>query len=229
MSARRSRPRRGVAGLTLAEVLVASSAFLVVMAIGIGAVRVVERAGQHLKNRSEPRQQLRTLVGHLQSDLRAASFVFNYHRPVLFGGGLGHDFQGAPMPWPEGEPVDSVLWARAESAEPETTFSVEGLFLQPYPLEKAPFSGARLAVLASAREVVSDSPGRPVDIPIDSLAGYTQQARRFEISAPPGGLKVWYSPTADGLVLQFALAHRNESGGLTEQSYRTQFTMRNNR
>ncbi len=216
-------------GLTIAEVLVASSCFLLVMTIGLGAVEVVKRAGDHLKNRSEPRQQLRALVGHLQTQVRAAAFVFPATGPVNFGGGHSHTFSGAPPIWPEQPPAESLLWASAESAEIQPTYRVQGLYLKEDTSANRAFDGAHVAILAEVSQTPTTVPGNPAGIVLGSLESGTSAFRRFALAAPSDGLRVWLTPSADGAIFEFVLGHKNQTGAITRQLYRTQFTMRNNR
>lgn len=213
-------------GISMAEVMVASFAFMIVMMIGAGALQVVKRASQHLEGRSLPRQQLRALLGHLQRDVRAATFLFDPHLGVRFGTAFSHQYEGAPTAV---EVKDEILFALAESPDNAPTYTVMGLFLQPDPSPTAGFREAHRMVLASVSGMSGATPGSPADIPLGSLPAARAEVRTFATASPEGGLKIRRSASGDGLSFEFVIGHRNEGEKVTLETYQSQLTMRNNR
>jgi hypothetical protein len=201
--------RHGTRGLSMVEVLVASSLFLVVMMVGAGALKVVKRTGDHLKARGEPRQQLRALLGHLQREVRAACFVYDPHLSIDFGGGFSHVFEGAPQPSPA-LPRSEVVLALAESPDTEPAYTVMALFLQPEPATQAPYEGAHRVVLASVPGQTGPTLGSPADIPLASLPSNLAQVRTFATASPADGLRISRSDSGDGLNFEFMIGHRTE-------------------
>ena len=220
--------RRAHAGLSLVEVMVASSAFLVVMMIGAGALKVVKRTGDHLKGRGEPRQQLRVLLGHLQHEVRAACFVYDPHLTVNFGNGHQHEFEGGPEISPA-PAKNEVILAMAETAETEPPYTVMALFLQPDLPGKGAYEGSHRIVMASVPGQNGPTPGSPADIPLASLPVGQAEVRTFGTASPSDGLRVQLSPSGDGLAFELVIGHRNEGGQLLFETYQTQLTLRNNR
>jgi hypothetical protein len=214
-------------GLSIVEVLVASSAFLVVMMIGVGALHVVKQAGDHLKGRSLPRQQLRVLLGHLQSDVRAATFVFDAHSTVSFAG-ASHSFAGAPPKDAAAAASQDCLWALAETADTEPSYKVEALFLQPDGPDR-PFEGAQRMVWACVGGQRGATPGTPADIALGSLPADRTEVRTFATASPADGLRVRRTPSGDGLLFEFVIGHRTEAERVLYETYQAQLTMRNNR
>jgi prepilin-type N-terminal cleavage/methylation domain-containing protein len=215
-------------GFSIVEVMVASSLFLVVMMIGTGALQVVKRAGDHLKGRSQPRQQLRLLLGHLQRDVRAATFVYDPHLTVNFGGGFSHLYTGIPPVEPAAPAKNEVIYALAETAASEPQYTVVGLFLQPEVRDRA-YEGSHRVVMASVAHQNGPTPGSPADIPLAALPVGSAQLRTFATASPADGLRVRRSPSGDGLSFEFVIGHRNEAEKVTLEVYQSQLTMRNNR
>jgi hypothetical protein len=211
----------------MVEVVVASSAFLVVMMIGAGALKVVKRTGDHLKARGQPRQQLRTLLGHLQRDVRAATFVYDPHVTAHFGGGYSHVFNGAPPSKPEDPAKNEVVFALTDSAATEPSYTVVALFLKPDSEE--PFPGAQRVVMARTPGQVGPTPGSPADIPLGALPPGATEVRSFATASPTDGLRVRLSPSSDGLWFEFVIGHRSEGEAVLYETYQTQLTLRNNR
>lgn len=220
-------------GVSLIEVLVASSTFVIVMMIGLGTLQVVKRAGDHLRGRSEPRQQLRTLLGHLQRNVRAACFVFEPSATVSFGNGASHTFEGGPPFDPvdpdeaKAPPANDLIYALAETAATEPQYTVQSLFLQPD--GDIAYPGSHRMVLASVGNLVGSTPGTPADIPLGSLPASQAEVRTFATASPADGLRIRHTPTGDGLAFEFVIGHRNQGEKIQFETYQTHLTMRNNR
>ena len=216
-------------GLTLAEVLVASSAFAFVMMIGLGTVGVVKRSGDQLRGRSEPRQQLRVLLGHLQRELRAATFIYAPTQALDFGSTYQHTFAGGPPTDPDDPQVHDVVFARSESAASEPEYTVEALFLQEDTTPDRPYLGAHKIVLTQIAHQVGVTPGSPADIQLANLPTSDINIRTFATATPTNGLKIRQTPTGDGLMFEFVVGHKTEGETILYETYQTHFTMRNNR
>lgn len=211
-------------GFSLVEVVVASSAFVVVLLIGAGALKVVKRTSEHLQGRSQPRQQLRVLLGHLQRDVRAATFLYDPHLTLDLGGGASHVFQGAPRP---DEARNEMVLALAETPTTAPRYTILALFLQPDG-DRA-FPGSHRAVLGKVAGQVGPTPGSPADIPLASLPVGQAEVRTFATASPADGLRIRQTPSGDGLRFEFVIGHRLEGEGLHWETYQSTLTMRNNR
>lgn len=218
---------RRARGISMVEVLVASSLFLVLMMVGAGALQVVQRAGDHLRGRGQPRQQLRTLLGHLQRDVRAATFVYDPHLNASFKGGFSHAFEGAPPRDPESPAVHEVIYAVSDSAATEPSYTVCAMFLREDGRDKA-YPGSHRVVMARVSGQFGPTPGSPADIPLATLPAAQTEVRTFATASPADGLRIRRSATGDGLAFEFVIGHRSGKGVLYE-TYQTQLTMRNNR
>ncbi len=218
-----------ISGLTLAEVLVASSAFAFVMMIGIGTVSVVKRSGDQLRGRSEPRQQLRVLLGNLQRELRAATFIYSPNVSLDFGSTYQHEFTGGPPTDPSDPPVQEVVFARSESAAVEPEYTVEALFLQQDLGPDRAYDGAHKIVLTRIARQVGVTPGSPADIQLTNLPTSDINVRTFATATPAEGLRIRQTPTGDGLMFEFVIGHKTEGESILYETYQTHLTMRNNR
>lgn len=221
--------RKRARGLSMVEVMVASSLFVVVMMLGAGAVGVVKRSRDHLKGRSEPRQQLRTLLGHLQNDVRAACFIYDPHLTVNFGANFSHAFDGAPPTDPNADPNHDAIFALVESADSSPSYSVYGIFLQPDTALAAAYPDSHHVVLASVAGMNGPTPGSPADIPLGALPAASAQARTFATASPADGLRIRRNPTGDALSFEFQIGHRTEGEKVVIETYQTRLTLRNNR
>ncbi len=206
--------------------MVASFSFLLVMLVALGALKVVRRSSRHLESRSVPRQQLRVLLGHLQHEVRGATYIYDSLDTVAFGAD-SHTFSGAPPADPNTPAIHDLLLALPEGPELTPTYRVLGLYLQPQP--KAPFANAHRAVLASVSNLAPTTPGTPADIPLAALPPAGSGVRTFATASPPDGLRVRSSPTLDGLEFEFVIGHKTEGQSVLYETYQANFTMRNNR
>lgn len=217
---------RLVKGFSIAELMVASFSFLLVMLVALGALRVVQRTSRHLKGRSVPRQQLRVLLGNLQREIRAANFVYDANGVLSFGA-ESHSFSGGPSADPSLPPVQEVAFATPETASPATTYKVSGLFLQPEP--RGAFAGAHSIVLGEVKNLVGLTPGTPADIPLAALPPAGAGLRKFRTASPADGMRIRLSQTLDGLTFEFVIGHKTEGESVLFETYQANFTMRNNR
>lgn len=215
-------------GLSMVEVLVAASLFVVVMMLGAGAMHVVKRSRDHLKGRSEPRQQLRALLGHLQRDVRAACFIFDPHLTISFGPSYSHAFAGAPPLDPSAPSSHEVALAVAETASSTPRYTVLALFLQPDQAQPA-FPGSHHVVMGSVSHQNGPTPGSPADIPLGALPSSAAEVRTFATASPSGGLRIRRTPTGDGLDFEFEIGHRSAGEKVITETYQTRLTLRNNR
>lgn len=206
----------------------AASLFVVVMMLGAGAMQVVKRSRDHLKGRSEPRQQLRALLGHLQRDVRAACFIYDPHLTISFGAGFSHEFDGAPPLDPAADPCHEVAYALAESPDIAPAYTVTGIFLQPDTTQAA-YPGSHHVVLGSVGNQNGPTPGSPADIALSALPAGSAQVRTFATASPSDGLRIRRSPTGDALLFEFLIGHRTAGERVIMETYQTQLTLRNNR
>ena len=216
-------------GLSIAEILVASTLFGVVMLIGLGALQMVHRTNQQLKGRSEPRQQLRALLAHLKSEVRAATFVFHPNTNVDFGQGMSHNFGDGPPEDGTLPPATDLLFAITEVPDLPPSFIVEGLYLTPETQRERSFPSAHQVVLGRIPNAVGTTPGSPADIPLASLSTANSEVKIFRTASPADGLKVRLGESLDSLIFEFVLGHRTEGSNIHFETYQTEFTMRNNR
>ena len=140
-------------GFTIAEIMVASGLFLILMLVGLGTLRVVQNTGDHLKGRSLPRQQLRALVSHLQHEVRAATFVYDVNATLNFGPNTSFAFLGAPPHDPNQAPARSLLMAIPESSDAATTYRISSLFLEPDTSTDAAYENSHQVVVTSTENM----------------------------------------------------------------------------
>lgn len=210
----------------MAELAVASFSFLLVMLVGLGALHVIKRTTAQLQGRSLPRQQLRALLGHLQREIRGATFVYDTSARLDFGT-ESHSFSGGPSADPNQPAVNEVAYASPETPDLATTYKVSALFLQPDP--KPAFSGAQRIVLAEVQNLAGLTPGTPADIPLGSLPAAGLGLRRFGTASPSDGLRIRLSQTLDGLEFEFVIGHETEGESVLFETYQANFSMRNHR
>lgn len=221
--------RKRQKGVSIAEILVASMLFGLVMLVGLGALQMVHRTNQQLKGRSEARQQLRTLLAHLKSEVRAATFVFHPNQSVDFGHGVSHAFSNGP---PEDTTLPAspdLLFAVTEVPSLPPSFVVEGLYLTPETHSSPSFVNAHQIVLGRVPNAQGATPGSPADIVLSGLATAGSDVKTFRTASPSDGLKVSYGETLDSLVFEIVIGHKTESSGIQFETYQSRFTMRNNR
>jgi hypothetical protein len=216
-------------GFSVAEVMVASGMFLLLMLVGLGTLQVIKRTGAQLKGRSVPRQQLRALFLHLQKQVRAANFIFDIDQPVDFGSDYSHTYTGAPDSDPGSAGVSALLWAIPESADAAPTYRLHGLFLQPDATSDKAFEGAHSVISAQVPNLVGATPGSPADLPLTALPTDKTTVRNFQIASPADGLRIHRSESGDGLIFQFVIGHETEGESLVFETYTSHLTMRNNR
>ena len=213
----------------MAEVMVASGMFLLLMLVGLGTLQVIKRTGAQLKGRSVPRQQLRALFLHLQKQVHAANFIFDVNETVDFGSGYTHTYSGAPESDPSLPGASGLLVAIPEGAESAPTYRLEGLFLQPDNTTDRAFDGAHSVVSAQVSNLVGTTPGSPADLPLSALPPNKLSVRSFQTASPVDGLKIHRSESGDGLIFEFMVGHKTEGEGLVFETYTSHLTMRNNR
>lgn len=216
-------------GFTIAEIMVASGAFLVLMLVGLGTLRVVKSTGDHLKGRSVPRQQLRALFAHLQHEVRAATFVYDVNEDVIFGPGLNHQFLGAPPHEASQAPASSALFAIPETADSTTTYRIASIFLEQNTGSSSPYQGSHKVIVTSTSNMSGATPGSPADIPLSTLPVTNTSVKRFHTASPGDGLRIRRSQSLDSMRFEFVIGHETEGEGLVFETYATQLTMRNNR
>ncbi len=216
-------------GFTIAEIMVASGLFLILMLVGLGTLRVVQNTGDHLKGRSLPRQQLRALVSHLQHEVRAATFVYDVNATLNFGPNTSFAFLGAPPHDPNQAPARSLLMAIPESSDAATTYRISSLFLEPDTSTDAAYENSHQVVVTSTENMSGMTPGSPADIPLNALPVNRTSVKRFQTASPGDGLKMRLSESLDSLQFEFVIGHETEGEGLVFETYTAQFTMRNNR
>lgn len=211
---------------SLAELMVASFSFLLVMLVALGALAVVRRSSRHLEGRSVPRQQLRVLLGHLQHEVRGATYVYDTTLALSFGAQT-HTFSGSPPSDPNTPAIHDMVLALPESADLNPTYRVMGLYLEPQP--KPPYPNAHRVVLAEVSNLSPVTPGTPADIPLAALPNAGAGVRTFSTASPLDGLRIRLSPTLDGLEFEFVIGHKTEGESVLYETYQANFTMRNNR
>lgn len=114
-----SKIRRGV---TIIEVLVASSLTLLLMISAETAVRYVGQATNRMRRQIEPRQQIRSFLLNLRQDLQASSYLFTPYSGTLLGVPVS---VGAP-----GVPGTALLFAVPEDDSSDTRYTVCWVYTQ---------------------------------------------------------------------------------------------------
>ncbi len=206
-------------GFSLVEVTIASLLFLVVMVMAWAGFSVLDRGGRGLLAGSEPRQQMRVALGHLQNDLRMASYIYPEPSYTLLATSLS--------PPPLGGTGNGLVYALPENAQPPLTFTVCALFARPRSRRDSNNPQAYELVYYSVEGIDPPTSDLPSEVDPETLPS-RGTTRVFDLYLDgPTGFEVARSADGHSFEVRFRIRRQPARGELQRASHSTVMTVRN--
>jgi hypothetical protein len=210
--------RRKQYGLTVPEILVTAVLLGALMQLVITTLNVLQQSKIGMMARTEPRQQLRSFVAQLQSDLRSASFIYP---PGTY------EILGADVVVPATDTVgNGVIFAVPETSTAPFTFKICSAFIRPRQKPDSRNPEAYEAVYHYVENVTPPTSIYPSAIDPTTLGGGSLKIFDAYIEGP-SGFETQLTPSGFGI--KFAVDYKRIpiKGDTTEQHLESKVVLRN--
>lgn len=198
-------------GFTIAEVMVAAMLFAILMVTSVALMDFISRTGLRVRARSEPRQQIRSLMQNLSQDFRAASYLWTSWSGNLLG-------QTVTVP------NDSLLFAipQDDTANPE--YVVTLVTFRPRSQVDPNNKNVKEAVYHRFQPDRPPAPLTPGGLNPLALRPGTQKV--FDCYATNYSFAL--APSRDGVEFKVTFVQAPQRGQVQTETFHTFLTMRNN-
>lgn len=212
-------------GLSLAEVLIASTLMLGLMITAEATVRYLWNNNLRMRDALGPRQQVRQFFLQLKRDLRSASFLFLGYNGILMGESIHVPAAGGSG--------SSLLMAVPSDDSGDTEYTVCLVTARPRSQYDANNPDAREILYHRYKSVRSIPANTPGGLMPASLAQGT--SRVFDVYLPPGPatgsdppFSIRVSPNGSGIRVMTHFLVNPQRGNKVTERYDAFFTLRNN-
>ncbi len=207
-------------GLSLAELMVASFCFLLIMFSTVALMDFVRRSGARARAQIEPRQQCRSFLGLLANDLRSASYVYEGFNGTLLGN---------PVTVPTaGNRGQALVFAVPQDETPDPNYVLTVIFVRNRTKPDSKNPNTREIVYHRFDPVKSSPPATPGALDPAAMTGGS--TRLFDAYVPPGATNFGFDMAANsqGVGVDVRFQMQPERGQLQSESFHSYLTLRNN-
>ena len=197
--------------LTISEVLVGAMLFAMLMVTSVALMDFISRTGMRVRARSEPRQQIRSLIQNLSQDFRAASYLWTSWTGSLLG-------QTVTVP------ADSLLFAIPQDDTPNPEYVVTLLTFRARSKVDPNNKNVKEAIYHRFQPDRPPAPLTPGGLNPLALRPGTQKI--FDCYATNYSFQL--TPSRDGVEFKLTFVQAPQRGEAQTETFHTFLAMRNN-
>lgn len=210
--------KRKIRGLSISEVLITAVLLGALMQLVITALNVLQQSKIGLLARTEPRQQLRSFVTQLQSDMRSACFIYPAGT---------YEIMGTDVVVPDSVSTgNGVVFAVPETSTSPFTFKICSAFIRPRSDSDSRNPDAHEAVYYYVENVAPSTSIYPSAIDPTTLSGGSLKVFDAYIDGA-SGFQTTLTPSGFGVSFKIDYKQTPIKGDTTEQHLQSTVVLRN--